>query len=59
MRNKHVTVPNHNESRLSSELEVDYSPKVYTLRKQLLFGGKLILIAGTVLLLFWLLDKIR
>jgi flagellar biogenesis protein FliO len=58
MRNKHVTVPNHNESRPYSEPEVDYSPKVYSLRKQLLFGGKLLFIAGIILFLLWLLDKI-
>lgn len=57
MRNKHVTAPNHNESRPSSGPEIDYSPKVYTLRQQLVFGGKLFLIAGIILLLFWLLEK--
>lgn len=57
MRNKHSSASNHIESRPSSEPEVDYSPKAYTLRQQLVFGGKVFLIAGIILLLFWLFEK--
>jgi hypothetical protein len=57
MRNKHSRASNHYESRPSSEPEVDYSPKAYTVREQLVFGGKLFLIAGIILLLFWLFEK--
>jgi hypothetical protein len=57
MRNKHSRASNHIESRPSSEPEIDYAPKVYTLRQQLVFLGKLFLITGIFFILLWLFEK--
>jgi hypothetical protein len=55
MRNKHASAANHYETRPPSEPDIDYSPRAYTLRQQLVFGGKVFLIAGIIL--FWLFEK--
>lgn len=34
--------------------EIDYAPKTYSLREQIVYGLKLIGIIGTVLVAFWL-----
>ena len=57
MRNKHSRASNHIESRPSSEPEIDYAPKVYTLRQQLVFLAKLFLITGIFFILLWLFEK--
>lgn len=54
MPNKHHETSDSMESKLPSGPEVDYSPKTYTLRKQILMGLKLFIIAGMIFFLFWL-----
>jgi hypothetical protein len=34
--------------------EIDYTPKTYSLREQIVYGLKLVGIIGTVLVAFWL-----
>jgi hypothetical protein len=47
----------HIQSKLTAGPEIDYSPKTYTPRAQLVFGAKVLLIAGIIMLLFWLIEK--
>jgi len=58
MRNKYsgASRPSFQSSPPSGQ-EIDYSPKTYTPRKKLLFGMKLFIITGIVVLLFWLIDR--
>lgn len=44
-------------SKPSSGPEIDYSPKKYSRGKTLLIGGKILVVAGIILVLFWLLEK--
>lgn len=58
MRNKYSGASRPSfQSNPPSGQEVDYSPRVYTLREKLIFGMKLIIISGIVVLLFWLMDR--
>jgi len=57
MRNKYSRASNHIESRPSLEPQIDYAPKIYTLRQQLVFFAKLSLIAGIFFILLWLFEK--
>jgi len=45
------------QSRPASGPEIDYSPKTYTSRALLVSGVKLLLIVGTIMLLFFLIGK--
>lgn len=54
MPKKHLEPSVVNEKKLSSESEIDYSPKPEPLRVQILFGVKLFSIAGLLFLLVWL-----
>ncbi|MBU2621066.1 MAG: hypothetical protein KKD92_01945 [Proteobacteria bacterium] len=45
------------QSSPPSEQEIDYSPRTYTLREKLIFGMKLSVIFGIVMLLLWLMDR--
>jgi hypothetical protein len=40
--------------KLDTFAEIDYTPKTYSLREQIVYGLKLIGIIGTVLVAFWL-----
>ena len=57
MSKKHSEASKHIQSRPTSGPEIDYSPKTYTLRAKLVFGVKFFLIAGIMMLLFWLSGK--
>lgn len=37
--------------------EIDYSPKVLTLREQIIFAIKLIGVVGVIFLMLWLFEK--
>jgi len=50
-------MPDTNEGRHSADPGIDYSPKTYTLREQIVFGAKLLVIGGILLLMFWLFEK--
>lgn len=52
MGKKHFEASKLIQSRPTSVPEIDYSPKAYTLRAQLVFGVKFLLIAGIIMLLF-------
>lgn len=45
------------ESKPSAGPEINYSPKPHTLQEQIIFGVKLFLISGIILLILWLLEK--
>ena len=45
------------QSRPTSEIGIDYSPKAYSSRDQFVFGVKFISIAGIVIFLFWVIGK--
>jgi len=44
-------------SKLSSEPEIDYSPKKTTRAETLLYVGKFLAVSGPILILFWLIEK--
>jgi hypothetical protein len=57
MRNNRVNSPDPTEVRPSTGPEIDYSPKTFTLRDQIVFGVKLFVVAGILLLMLWLVEK--
>lgn len=57
MGKKHSQASKLIQSSPMSRQEIDYSPKTYTLRAQLVFGVKFLLIAGIIMLLFVLIGK--
>jgi hypothetical protein len=56
MQNIHVESPNNSKIKPSSGTEIDYSPKTYTLRDQIVIGVKIVAVIGIIFLLFWLFD---
>jgi len=44
-------------SKLSSEPEIDYSPKKNTRAETILYVGKFLAVSGPILILFWLIEK--
>lgn len=58
MRNQHSEASKPIENRSPSGPEIDYSPRTYALRDQLVFGVKLFAITGIIVLLLWLFERI-
>ena len=58
MSKKHSDWSRHIQSQPTPEPEIDYSPKTYTSRAQLVSVAKQILIGGAIVLLFWLIAKL-
>jgi hypothetical protein len=56
MRNTCAESPNDIKSKPSSGPEIDYSPKTYSVRDQIMIGVKLFAVIGIILALFWLFD---
>jgi hypothetical protein len=57
MRTTRVESPSDINSKPSSGIEIDYSPKTYTFRAQIVIGVKLLAVIGIIFLLFWLFEK--
>jgi len=58
MRNKRdVESPGTNKSNPAPGPETDYSPKTYTLRNQIIFFVKLLVIFGIIFFLLWLIER--
>lgn len=56
MQNNRFESPDDIKSRTSTETKIDFSPKTYTLRDQIVFGVKLLAVVGIILLMLWLFD---
>jgi hypothetical protein len=54
---KHSAKQENIQYKPTLEPEIDYSPKTYTIQEQIVFGVKLILAAGIIMFLFWLVGK--
>lgn len=54
MRKKTPKEPVAQGEKPDTLAEIDYTPKTYSLREQIVYGLKLIGIIGTVLVAFWL-----
>lgn len=57
MRKKSVNQANAIKNKPSTAPEIDYSPKKYTLREQILFGVKMFVVMGIFWLIIWLIEK--
>jgi len=57
MRNNRDKTPDTTEKTPSMRPEIDYSPKTFTLREQIVFGIKLFAVVGGIFLMFWLFEK--
>lgn len=58
MQKDYIKSPNDEDAK-SSVPVIDYSPKVYSIGKQILCLIKMLTIGGIILLLFWLIDKMH
>jgi hypothetical protein len=57
MRNNRDKSPNTTEKTPSMQSEIDCSYKSLTLREQIVYGIKLIAVAGILFLMLWLFEK--
>jgi hypothetical protein len=57
MRNNRDKSPNTAEKTPSMQPEIDCSYKTLTLREQIVYGIKLIAVAGILFLMLWLFEK--
>ncbi len=57
MPKKHAGSPDPFEKEPPLEQEIDYSPKTYTLKENLLSFGKMFAIAAFFMALIWVIEK--